>query len=390
MGAGGNTYEGSDLVSVYSAAGAASLSSAVLLGKTHSFYFDSAGFVVYAEEDSPPAQYLMLLAVAAYSGLDAALEAKALLDDGSEQIIDIVSLTASGTTISVAERGALAETTLKAAVINPVDITAASPKIYSYTQTPEGSYRLVEQPTDYSTTKIISRCPTLSGSGLLANADTRFVLSYGAGCRVFRGIEAVPTVDTSGDSAYCFTYGTGGTAEIAFLLGAASASLSSDVYLLSTDPTVTLENERLVYRYTVLLDGAATSLEVTGAAKADAFSRTGLVANVFLDLDGAWQIDAQVTPAAADAASLCENGVIRGPVMQASAGSTAWSMEYLSCNERTKLYLIDGDAVTQASLDDVVAIASYPSASSKILIVRASHQTDSPDYNVAGTVYLVK
>ncbi len=216
------------------------------------------------------------------------------------------------------------------------------------------------------------------------------MLSYGETCRVFTGIASVPTVNTAGDSAYCFTYGTGGRADIVFLRGAVSESGKAGIYVLDVSPTVTMEDGRLVYRYSVLLDGAVTELEVTGAAKTGAFSRTGLVASVSLGLDGAWEIDAPIAPAVADAAILCEGGVIQGPVMGTAACSTAWSTECLSVDGSTKLYLVDGQSVTQAGLDDVIALASFPSASSKILIVRSSLQADSPDYYVAGSIYIVK
>jgi hypothetical protein len=131
VGGGGKTYEGSSLVSVYGAGGGASLPAAVELGAAYTFYFDRAGYVVYTEETGSTARYLMFLAVGAYSPLYDTLSARVLLDDGSEHVVRIGSLTASGATVSVAEAGASAEAALKASVITALDAAAVNPKIYS-------------------------------------------------------------------------------------------------------------------------------------------------------------------------------------------------------------------------------------------------------------------
>ncbi len=389
VGSGGKNYKSSALVTVYNADGDASLPAAVAFETDYTFYFDNAGFIVYLEKSAESARYLMFLAVGTHSPLEDTLPAKVLLDSGSASIVNIDSLTVSGTTLSVEENGADVEAALRAAAITARDADASKPKIYSYTLTSAGSYRVTELPTGYGTTKVVNKSPAFLNSGTVADANTRFVLEYDGTFRPFKGISEVPTVNTAGDEAYCFTYENGGLAAVAFLKGAVSGLEGNDVYILRTSPTVTYESGRHVYRYPALLNGAVTEIEVTGNAKSDAFSRTGLVTNVPFTLDGTWKIDSRITPAAPAAASQLGSGLILGPVMQASAGSTAFSEEYLSCSDATKVYIIRGESVTQGSLDNIVALAGHPSLSSRILITRASLLPDSPEYHAAGSIYML-
>ncbi len=401
----GEHYKRSALTTNCDADGNTTLKAATNVGDEVTLYLDASGYVVYTSGAEVATSYAFLYAIENVGDITGA-RARAVFADGTEKVINIVSVKDGSNTYKVGAANAAEKLTAYIGKDQTLDPATFDGQIFKYSES-DGDYKLTvlaAGATDSLTDGNIIQGNATLKSGVKADSKTIFLVKDNAGNYTpYTGIANVPTMK---DTVDAFIAKDTGVAEFVVVVEGAP-TVNKSIYILDKQVTVALNAKGdKIYTVAALVDGEYNeALELSGLGEGDSLTVTrGLyagddvvLANGALDadlLDGTSAGDKYY----ADAANLTlvKNGNVTGMVV--GTEDDASGEDTLTLTNDTKFIIVEGtteDKIFEGSADDLAFDKTATDRgdktnNAKIIMVRANSKDTEDGYGVAGTIYIIR
>ena len=394
------------------------MSSAASVGDGATMYLDAAGYVVYTKATQGTKNYLILTDNAEVLGTVSGVKAIVALADGTKSTISIHSITtAAGTTY------AMGDSTNPLVTGNSLNtVTANANAVFAYSVRNDGSYDLTVPKAsgdalsgDRSITlnsTINKGNPSIAGSGVIADSNTKFVVKSTTGnWTVYEGIANMPNATSVSGTAIFNNISK--VASVVFVHASSIVSDTKSVYILDKNPTATRDSKgNEVYTFKALVDGVYEEIIVSGVSNLSSTIARGAYNGSDITKSGDSYTYSKFTSVGSATEPASDNDVANAsyssaPIFKAVNGNTITGMilgngtsgtsnaanSSLTVTSNTKIVIITGSNasdIKEGTLADINIDSVNSANNSRGVIVRASYNNTEAGYYQAGVIYIIR